>query len=60
MMKEGTWWTKSSDERWIAEGRDIVGEFEMPPGLLQFLASKEAELGEKPPGDLEWGYMKDY
>jgi hypothetical protein len=58
--REGSWWISSqSDPRWNDNGRAMVGMFERPPEVDTAIEAKKAELGEEPPEDLEWGYMKD-
>jgi len=60
MVREGSWWVRSKiDPRWNASGRDYVGGFECPSPAYDHIAAKEKELGEPPPPDLMFGYMKD-
>lgn len=60
MMAEGTWWVSSkSDPRWRASGRARVGMFAKPAGVDPAIAQLKTTIGEDPPDDLEWGYMKD-
>ena len=62
-MREGSWWFRSdSDPRWNMAGRGIVGMycgFEDVPEAVDAMERKKRELGEDPPSDLGWGYMKD-
>lgn len=59
-LAPGSWWTTSkSDPRWNLRGRGLVGLLTKPAGVDKALAKKQAELGEEPPGDLVWEYMKD-
>ncbi len=59
-MKQGSWWvTSKSDPRWKADGRGDVGMFAKPDGVDGAIALLKEEIGEEPPTDLEWGYMKD-
>lgn len=60
MMKMGTWVLRSKmDPRWNADGRCSVGMFSLPSGAGHFIEQKKVELGEEPPEDLEYHYMKD-
>ena len=59
LITEGTWWLRSKqDPRWNCNGRTDVGSFVMPQDCKNKLEELKTKLGE-PPGDLEWGYMKD-
>ena len=60
-FREGSWWIRSkSDPRWDAEGpSDAVGSYTKPSEVDPAIEQKKQELGEEPPSDLEWGYMKD-
>lgn len=58
--KSGSWWTKSkSDPRWNMNGTGYVGGFVCPAEATEAVEQKKEELGEEPPDDLEYGYMKD-
>lgn len=60
MMCEGIWWLRSeSDPRWNAKGRGIVGGLVMSPEAKATIALLKKKLGEEPPEDLEFGYLKD-
>jgi hypothetical protein len=60
MMRPGSWWVSSeSDPRWNGNGRGEVGMFGIPAGAQAFIDAKKVELGEEPPDDLEYTYMKD-
>lgn len=59
LTTSGSWWTTSKDERWRSSGTDDVGGFVMPAACAAFIEAKKAELGEEPPADLAWHYMKD-
>lgn len=59
-IREGSWWLSSkSDPRWDTQGRGIVGGLVIPPDATKAMEEKKKELGEEPPEDLEYGYMKD-
>ena len=59
-IREGSWWLHSkSDSRWNMQGRGFVGGLCVPPDANAALEEKKKELGEEPPDDLEYGYMKD-
>jgi len=59
-IREGIWWlTSKSDPRWDDEGRCNVGGFMMPSAVTESINNCKKQLGEEPPEDLEWGYMKD-
>jgi hypothetical protein len=59
-LRDGTWTTRSkSDPRWNMEGRGQVGMLTMPLACKEAIEAKKFELGEEPPDDLEWSYMKD-
>jgi hypothetical protein len=59
MLREGTWYFSStSDPRWSASGRGLVGAFSLSPEAEARLEELKAQLGD-PPADLTWGYMKD-
>ena len=60
-IRSGSWWIHSeSDERWRRSGTsDGVGGFVLPPEAEQAIEELKSELGEEPPDDLEYGYMKD-
>lgn len=47
-----------SDSRWNVTGRDCVGGKAMPEKCKKKFEELQKEFGE-PPGDLEWGYLKD-
>lgn len=58
--REGTWTVWSdSDPRWKMSGTGICGGFCMPPEAERAVKAKAKELGQEPPVDLEFGYMKD-
>jgi hypothetical protein len=59
LLRQGTWWTTSSDKRWCGSGTAQVGGFQMPPECQTWIDATKAKLGEDPPEDLEWHYMKD-
>ena len=60
VIREGSWWLSSkSDPRWDCQGRDVVGGLVCPPAATEAMEKKKKELGEEPPEDLEYGYMKD-
>ncbi len=60
MQIHGTWWLSSKkDPRWNCSGTGKVGDFTMNPEATKALEEKKKELGNTPPDDLEWGYMKD-
>lgn len=60
LLREGSWWTRSdSDPRWNMDGRGVVGLLSMPPDAQAAVEAKRTELGEEPPRDLTYGYMKD-
>ena len=57
---QGSWSIYSKkDPRWNISGRAMVGNFIMPREVEEALDQKKRELGEEPPDDLEWLYMKD-
>ena len=59
-VRSGTWSVSSkSDPRWNGSGRANVGGFMKPPEVDTHIDAMRYRLGEEPPGDLEWGYMKD-
>lgn len=59
MLAEGSWWvTSKSDPRWKASGRGHVGMLSQSGESRDAIEALKATYGE-PPGDLEWGYMKD-
>jgi len=62
MLREGSWWIKSSiDERWNLDGRGLVGMFmsyKNIPEAIGWIEACEKRYGERP-YDLEFGYMKD-
>jgi hypothetical protein len=59
-LREGSWWLDSkSDPRWNAQGRGYVGMLSIPPDAQKAIDEIKKELGEEPPEDLEYGYMKD-
>lgn len=47
-----------TDPRWNAEGRDIVGNLQMPRRCKKKLKELKKQLGT-PPEDLVWRYVKD-
>ena len=56
---KGSWWLLSkNDPRWNSNGQSDVGGFAMSEECKQKLEELKHQFGE-PPGDLEWGYMKD-
>ena len=58
--REGSWWLKSqSDPRFNLNGRGYVGGLVVPPDAQKALDELAERLGESPPKDLEFGYMKD-
>lgn len=60
MIKEGSWWVISNfDPRWNGQGTALVGGFECPQEATDHIEEMKKELGEEPPSDLEFGYMKD-
>jgi hypothetical protein len=60
MIKQGSWWIESkSDPRWNCQGQGYVGGFECPSDATSAMEEKKKELGEDPPDDLKYGYMKD-
>jgi hypothetical protein len=40
-------------------GHGAVGMMSCPPAASRAIEKKKEELGEEPPDDLEYGYMKD-
>lgn len=59
-MRPGSWWVRSkSDPRWNLDGHGNVGMFSCPEEATYLLAEVIQRLGEDPPDDLEWGYLKD-
>ena len=60
-FRKGSWWIRSeSDPRWNVSGSsDAVGSYTKPREVDPAIEQKKRELGEEPPSDLEWGYMKD-
>lgn len=59
-VPNGTWWLRSrSDPRWNMSGKGIVGGLAVPSGAKRAIEEKRKELGEEPPDDLEFNYMKD-
>lgn len=59
-VQEGSWWVSSkSDSRWDCQGSGSVGGFMCPTTATAAIEKKKKELGEEPPDDLEFGYMKD-
>jgi len=60
MIKQGSWWLKSvSDSRWNCSGSGGVGMFSIPSDATKAINKLKEKLGEEPPEDLEYGYMKD-
>jgi hypothetical protein len=60
LSREGSWWVASkSDPRWDCEGRGFVGGLMCPGAALEEVKKIQERLGEEPPDDLEFGYMKD-
>ncbi len=60
MIRKGSWWVLSNfDPRWNGIGRGSVGAFECPPEATKHIEEMKKDLGEDPPADLEFGYMKD-
>jgi hypothetical protein len=60
MINYGCWWTRSeSDPRWNMDGRCAVGGFQMPHECRAAIDLKMVNLGEEPPKDLTYEYMKD-
>ena len=60
LTREGSWWVSSkSDPRWDCQGSGSVGGFMCPSEATATIERKKKELGEEPPDDLEFGYMKD-
>jgi len=57
----GSWWLYSeNDPRWHAEGQGSkIGGFQMPEEAKIALEKLKISLGEEPPKDLEYGYIKD-
>ena len=56
----GTWTiTSASDPRWNMSGNGFVGGFECPMDAEAAIEKKKKELGEEPPDDLRFTYMKD-
>lgn len=59
-VKDGSWWVSSeSDPRWNCSGRGMVGGFMCPGSAQHAIELLKKELGEEPPDDLQFGYMKD-
>lgn len=59
-LRDGSWWvTSESDPRWNGSGQGLVGMQSMPREAQAFVTAKILELGEDPPDDLTYGYMKD-
>ena len=59
-LKTGCWTISSkSDPRWDDSGEGVVGGLTLPYEALDYVEAKKKELGEEPPDDLEYSYMKD-
>lgn len=59
MLAEGGWSVYSkSDPRWRANGSAMVGMFSKPGGVDEAIERLKTTIGEEPPEDLEWSYMK--
>lgn len=61
MMRSGSWSVSSkTDPRWNGSGRsEAVGMFSIPREAQAHIDAKKLELGEEPPADCEYSYMKD-
>ena len=59
-IRRGSWWINSkSDPRWNMSGEGYVGGCCIPPDAQNAIYKLKKKLGEEPPEDLEYGYMKD-
>ena len=60
-IRQGSWWLHSkTDSRWNRDGRSSgVGGFQIPQEAMDEIEKIKESLGEEPPDDLEYGYMKD-
>lgn len=59
-VKPGSWCVRSEkDSRWNKSGTDMVGSFMMPKAAEDWVEKQKKELGEEPPDDLQFSYMKD-
>jgi len=59
-VKPGHWrvWSEK-DPRWNKSGGGLVGSFMMPKDAEDWVEQRKKKLGEEPPDDLEFTYMKD-
>lgn len=60
IIRDGSWWvTSETDPRWNCSGRGFVGGLMCPGNAKDEIDRIKEELGEEPPEDLSFGYMKD-
>jgi len=59
-FRKGSWWLESkTDPRWNCNGHGPCGGLTVPPDATAAMEEIKKELGEEPPDDLEYGYIKD-
>ena len=60
MMSQDSWMLRSkTDPKWDDDGEGMVGMLSCPFGALESIENKKEKLGEDPPADLTYSYMKN-